>query len=1077
MAVRPKVWLLLFSCAASGASLHYRADESVTDLRTGTLTLRHRVEAWGEDFRLTAAWGTYRLDPEEILLGGGVRGVWRGDSAQCVTARVSVADSLVDLTGNVRLSTPGGSWLATPRLVYSSSSGTALLWGPLAVADSAGTSRAHAHTGWYRRGTQELHLADRCTLFVTTPGEEPLRVASDSTILNLASGSVKAWQAVSILGQEVSGASDRMDIDEDAVIMSGGARLEGKGVRCRAHRIVLHRQGSSFRQAVLEGDAWAARADPDGPDSLSDQAWGRRIVVWLAGEWPSRIIVTGQARAHHRVADGTGEEVGTNEAEGDSIVLELEGSLVRGVRVAGGARGTFHPTPPRRRDLPGERLEYAATSLTYGQDAGVLVLEGNASLVSGSARLTADVVRYSPRAHELVAAGNAVLRDQAQEIKGDAMTFDPKRRQGVVREGATKFEEAFSLGRRVARVDERRLNVVGGRFTTCDQPHPHFYVTTPRMRVAIDDKVVARSVVLWVHDVPVLYVPYWVFPIRRERHSGFLMPSFSLRNVLGLQGSRAGVNGFGYYLVMGDYADAEVTVDWTEGLGWTVRGIATYALRYRIPSGSLGTSFAKRNGRTLWEVRQTHVQNLPRGWRLTANVNATRSKTFIDQETWNAQDRLDRQAGLRSDVSVAKTIEGWGVRASLSRDQRWSTTTVGDVSSSLETVSSSLPELTLSRPSKRLFPSGPRAPWYKEIYASLTSSFRNRIVTSDAPGSRDRVSTGTVHAVQLTWQLPRLLRRFSLSPRATYHETWVHRGVVPVEGERLVNDRYGVLHDVGVSVSTRLYGLARLGVFGVEAIRHVVSPQVAFGYTPDWFLRGWDFSVGRFSAGDAAPYVASELGTSYTKARRLSMSLGNVVQVKVRRGDRTVKNDNLLNVNFVTGYDFERRDAGVDPWSPLGSTLTLSPGRGFSWTLATTHDPNRAWELQGASSTITARIEGSWTRPPYVGKDGEATSPFRAGWGLSATHSYARRRGFSDPHTLRLDVRASPTRGWSVQGWVNYDLRARRAMNKTLAITRDLHCWAADFSWYEAANQWHYLFKVYVKAYPQSLFVKHEERG
>jgi hypothetical protein len=50
-------------------------------------------------------------------------------------------------------------------------------------------------------------------------------------------------------------------------------------------------------------------------------------------------------------------------------------------------------------------------------------------------------------------------------------------------------------------------------------------------------------------------------------------------------------------------------------------------------------------------------------------------------------------------------------------------------------------------------------------------------------------------------------------------------------------------------------------------------------------------------------------------------------------------------------------------------------------------------------------------------------------------------------------------------------------MNKSLNLTRDLHCWQADFSWYQAANQWHYLFRVFVKAYPQSLFVKHEERG
>lgn len=1065
----------------TGAStIHYRADASQADLRTGAISLRRNVVAWGDEFSMHAAWGTYRLDPEEIILGGGVRGTWRADSARCTTARVSPADSTVELWGGVFLAGGDGSELTCARLLYRDRDGVAALAGPVALRDSTRTYHARADTGWYWRGRDELHLARQCTLLIHVSQAEPIRVASDSVRMGRAGGAVTASGSVVIFSPDVEGTCDTVSFlqDDDAVVLTGEPSLSGHSLRCRAKRITLQRREGQLRHLVLEGEAWAARTGDSPADSLWDQTWGDRMVVWLSGGQPSRLTVTGSATARHRVTDRDGVFRGTNDAEGDSIILSIGRGVLTGVRISGGAHGTYHPASGES-GLPGEALDYASRTLSYEDDEGVLSMDGQATLTSGSARLTADSVRYSPAHHDMVATGGAVLRDGTQEVKGDVMTFDVARRQGVVREGSTKFEEAFSLGRRVARIDSKRLSIAGGRFTTCDRDCPHFYITSPTMRVELDNKVVARSLVLWIHDVPVLYLPYWIFPIRRDRHSGFLMPSFSVRNVLGLSGSRAGIAGFGYYAVLGDYADAELSLDWNEGLGWTVNATGNYALRYRIPSGSLNFSYARRAARAEWILREQHQQNLPRGWRLTANVNATRSKPFIDQETWDAQDRLDQQAGLSSHVTLDKRFAEWSLRGSLRREQNWTTVLTESTSTTTETITSVLPEVVISRPSKALFGSaGTQPPWFKAIYASFGTTLRNRIVESDVPGSLDGASTGAVHAVQLSWQLPRLFRKIAVSPQAAFHETWIARGVAPASGPRLTGDRYGVLHDIGIAASTKLYGLWRPPFGRIEAVRHVVSPQVSFGYTPDWFVRGWDFRVGHFSAGDGAAYGSSGFGSVYAKSRRVSMSVGNVFQVKLRKGDTVIKNDNLANLTLSTGYDFERKEKNGDPWSPLGSTLTLSPGRGLSWSLTTTHDPNRSMGFVSSTSTISARLEGGWARPTMRGRDGETLGPFRGTWGIAATHSYSHRRGYADePQTLRVDLRLAPTRGWDARASLNYDVTRGRAMNKSLSLVRDLHCWQAEFTWYQAANQWHYLFRAFVRAYPQSLFVKHEERG
>ncbi len=163
------------------------------------------MQVEGDGFRLEAAWGRYFSSPEELLVGGGVFGVWRGDSVSSLEARVVPDDSLVQLTGSVRLFGEDNSLLRCSRLSYSRFTGIARLSGPVMLEDSTSTYSARSDTGWFVETQETLQLARSCTLFIDDSEGESIEVHSDSLLFDNIFNKVIANGNVSFTGHHRGG--------------------------------------------------------------------------------------------------------------------------------------------------------------------------------------------------------------------------------------------------------------------------------------------------------------------------------------------------------------------------------------------------------------------------------------------------------------------------------------------------------------------------------------------------------------------------------------------------------------------------------------------------------------------------------------------------------------------------------------------------------------------------------------------------------------------------------------------------------------------------------------------------------
>src|SRR5690606_13567250 len=101
--------------------------------------------------------------------------------------------------------------------------------------------------------------------------------------------------------------------------------------------------------------------------------------------------------------------------------------------------------------------------------------------------------------------------------------------------------------------------------------------------------------------------------------------------------------------------------------------------------------------------------------------------------------------------------------------------------------------------------------------------------------------------------------------------------------------------NMGVSASTKLYGffIPIRSLFGdkVDRIRHVLTPSIGFGYTPDFGDARWGY-YDTYTRGDNEVVYSKFAGSLYGTPGRgtsgnINFSLGNNVEMKLRNDKDT----------------------------------------------------------------------------------------------------------------------------------------------------------------------------------------------
>jgi LPS-assembly protein len=222
------------------------------------------------------------------------------------------------------------------------------------------------------------------------------------------------------------------------------------------------------------------------------------------------------------------------------------------------------PLPSALKDLskPGIRLDapvrMTADTLSYDEETGVAVAEGNVELAFGTRSMRADRIRYDSATGEADLSGKVRYKDADEEFAFDRITINLDSETGVLYNGTIRISSSNYLieSRKIEKTGKSSFLIEQGMLTTCPcDPEPDWKFEMRRARVTLDQYAIGKDITFRIRGVPVLWLPWGAFPVKLTRQSGLLLPNFSSNR------SRGYTLQVPYYRVINRWSDATVTLD------------------------------------------------------------------------------------------------------------------------------------------------------------------------------------------------------------------------------------------------------------------------------------------------------------------------------------------------------------------------------------------------------------------------------------------------------------------------------------------------------------------------------------
>ncbi|WP_445360605.1 LPS-assembly protein LptD [Microbulbifer sp. EKSA005] len=190
--------------------------------------------------------------------------------------------------------------------------------------------------------------------------------------------------------------------------------------------------------------------------------------------------------------------------------------------------------PPRNypgSDLPpGEAPLRATAEKSQWLEDGSAELSGNVHITQGYRQLFADQVKLNRPENIATLDGAIELREPGLLIRGSSAEVHTESEAASVEDATYVVHDAFIHGdaELVARQTSGELTLTEGTYTRCEPGREFWQLTGREINIdEVESQGTARDVRLKILDVPVLYLPYFRFPVGDARMSGFLFPTLS----------------------------------------------------------------------------------------------------------------------------------------------------------------------------------------------------------------------------------------------------------------------------------------------------------------------------------------------------------------------------------------------------------------------------------------------------------------------------------------------------------------------------------------------------------------------
>lgn len=692
--------------------------------------------------------------------------------------------------------------------------------------------------------------------------------------------------------------------------------------------------------------------------------------------------------------------------------------------------------------------------------------------------------------------GAPIFKQGEQQFDAREMSYNFNTEKGVIKGARTNQGEGDVLADVAKRQPDGSIHIKGGKYTTCDLDHPHYYIESRKLKLIPGKQVISGPLNLVIEDFPIpIVIPFGFFPTNtnKRQRNGIVLPQYGEQNDRGFF-----LRGLGYYRAINDYMDMLVDGDiYTKG-GWALRLASKYNVRYKYNGGFSAEYSIQQFGEKTEEFTDPDFQRI-QGWRLTwrhsqpinpttrfsANVNLSNSK-YLERLSGNPNDVLTNT--LNSSVSFSKSFAPFTLSVSLNHSQDVKNNTVN------LTLPSANLQMSRQTPFKRI--KGKGLEWLSQLGITYGLQATNQLSniqdsiffpilinpggTTDIFNPTDSTTEtfdnssfyrrGIQHRSAATTNI-KLLKYITVPLNFNFREYWYFEQEKQVynrtedEIETIRVPGFSTARDFNFSVNanTTLFSFyqftkSKKGI----VIRHQFIPNIGYSLNPDFSAEKYGFygTVQTDREGNTRRYNRFQNGVfgspSAGESQSLNFGISNVFEMKYKKRESFEEDWDetkdpyervrlLDNLSINSGYNFAADSFQLSPFS-LSARTTLF-NRKLNINASGAIDPY-ALGFASDTDTVGRRVNRfEWNETGRIGRLTRAQISFNTGFSSKKTKKKQRSEGFDeieyqavrDNLTEYVDFDVP----WSAR--INYNLQYTKTNALAPTITQTLRL-NGDFS-------------------------------
>ena len=653
---------------------------------------------------------------------------------------------------------------------------------------------------------------------------------------------------------------------------------------------------------------------------------------------------------------------------------------------------------PKSKDQKSHPVIVNGDKVEYSQEKKTIVGEGNISVKYGDIELTCEKITVDTITKTGLCEGNVKITQPGSELKGQTIEYNFPQETGRILKAKVYADKVYARANTADKVSKVKTVFQKGSVTTCDLDKPHYRIEAKSFEFYMDEKIVAKHVILYLGSIPVFYIPYYTMPIKELRNKINIVPGYK--------------DNWGYY-VLGSYRyylwdkiKGNLNLDYRtkRGIGAGVdvnydadelgKGMARYYYTYENGSLAMAPPEGEKK-RARYRLEYRHEIDLEKDTKAIFELNKLSDKDIV-KDYFDIE--LDDGWTPKNSLSIITTKPLYSTEINM--DFR-----VND----FLTVVQKLPEARLNVYNTPL--------WGSRFY------YTNQIVSSNFIRKYDdalNLPDEKAYRLDTVNQLSYVTKLFGFLYTTPYFAT---RYTYYSQNKFKTPNQFRQIYEWGVNFSTKLYRTfdfvdEKANIYG---LRHVIAPEVNF-------VRRYDPSIASSNL-----YQFDTLD-NIDEDSSIILGLENKLQAK-RKVNGEFKSVDIIRLLINTSYAYKMRKNSFMAFKgdgKFGNVLVNLELQPFDWLFA--------------KSDLTFNFtKGLFANRSLEYSVTDLVCQFGSDWNVGLGHIYENSAG--DPTSqFTFETRYKVNDEWSFRMYQRFDVYNYKWQEQEYTLYKDLHCWIGEFS-------------------------------